>query len=432
MGISYPIEIELSGYEELMNEEIAALVEGVGSDTLSIKYPLSSIKAGQIGGIRDMEYYINGSSRICWGISFWRPFGISGSLTANSVEMKMKTDAGLREETTLIVLGNDITGDMEINLDQSRIGCGWKFKGGINAALGIDIYHLSIGINGRSKTEGFIRQFGEDTDIIQSFNNPVESENFRNTLDNEWISEFDDNLAGFNGGLSYSIGEEIVLDLGFSQSFEETISGSSTGLVHKIGAVNYESITGESDEELFNELLLEPSKMTYTNQTEYLCSSLVMNYPGYIRLGLGMEQNRTKQQFVLTTYFGELSYRYKGKVIERGREKLDSGFTNYERISQSDYTYGVKFNSRIEYSLRRGFGSRAGFFINLQYLNFDEVLDNIKKPSGEEEEGAEAVQFLSFSSGLSYKISENLLVDIRVFGFPGTFLESRLTYRFGS
>lgn len=432
MGISMPIEFKLSGYEDILNDEISSLVGSVGADTLKIIYPESSITAGQTGGIRDMEYYFNSKKRWSCGISFWRPFGVAGEFTANSIEMTMKTDAGFREQTTLIVLGNDIVSDLEINLDQSRIAWGWNFPAGLNAAIGIDIYHISANLEASSRTEGFIRQYGEDTDIIQSFNNPTDSQYFRNTLDNFWSADFDDNLTGVNSGISYRLNDDILLDLGYTQSLKENLSGNMNGIVHQLGAVDYEALTGDSDGELFDELLLEPSKMTYTNQTEYICENLTMSYPGAIRLGAMLVQGSTKQQFTLTTYTGELSFRYQGMVIDRGREKLESGFGDYERSSDSDYKYGISLNSKIEYSMTKQFKNNLGIFFNLQYLSFDEVLDNIKDSSGNPVQPDKAKDFFSISGGFSYYFSENLWWDIRMLGFPGTFLDSRLTYRFGS
>jgi hypothetical protein len=193
-----------------------------------------------------------------------------------------------------VVLGNDFGAAARIELTQTRLGYVYKLDNGINLGAGIDLLNLEIAGDGYSKTEGFIRQYGGDTDISQAFNDPVDSQYFQNTLDNEWEVNYEELLAGFNGGLTYQIGEYSLIDIGLSQPYQQELSGESVGIVHSLGAVDYEALTGDGEGELFDELLLEPSKMTYSNETIYRCRSLVLNYPGLIRLGWGMDKERSR------------------------------------------------------------------------------------------------------------------------------------------
>ena len=431
VGISPHLSMKLSTFDNYIDDEIAAMVGSIGSDTLKIGYPEKNIRVGQIGGIRDLNFQFQSGEAGFWGISFWRPLGLDGSLTANSLQMTMKTDAGLRDEETRIVLGNDIMGELVISLDQSRFAYGRKFASGLKAAIGFDVLHLNVRANAESRTEGFIRQYGGDTDITQAFNNPIDSQYFRNSLDNEWHAVFEEDIMGWNCGISYQVNEEVLLDLGFSQPLRQNISGTSEAVLHEIGAVNYEALMGESDGEIFDELLLEPSKMTYSNEVVYQCESLILNYPGIIRLGMGYEHSKTRQQFIMATYLGELSFRYQGTVWENGRTKTERGFENYESIAQSDYTYGLEVKSKLEYNVQHDFNQKLGIFANMQYFTMGEVLENITEEDGEAVIPEEMINLFTITCGLNYHFTEQLRWDLRLFGFPGTFLDSRIVYRFG-
>ncbi|MCF7918941.1 MAG: hypothetical protein K9N06_03385 [Candidatus Cloacimonetes bacterium] len=432
IGFSSQLSMDINQFNDYIDDEIEANIGGVSSDTLTIIFPQKKLRAGQWGGVRSFDFQLESGNAGFWGMSFWRPFGFMGSLTWNSLQMTMKTDTSLREEETRIVLDNDIAGEMSISLDQSRFAYGRSFSEGLQAAIGIDVLHLEMRADAESRTEGFIRQYGGDSDITQAFNNPTDSQYFRNTLDNEWRAAFVEDLFGWNAGISYQISPEVLLDLGFSQPLRQSVTGASEGTMHLVEAVNYEALTGESEDEVFDELLLEPSRMTYSNEVIYQCSSLILNYPGVLRLGLGLERGRTQHQFILATYLGELSLRYQGQVLENGREKQLNGFFTYDRVTESDYTYGIKVKSKLEYNLRHQLNQRLGIFMNLQYFTLGEIMKNILNDEGEEKKPDEMMTMFTFAAGLNYQFNERLRWNMRLLGFPGTFLDSRLIYRFGS
>ena len=416
-----------------INEELESLVSGVKSDSLEIGFPEMDLHLAQAGGIRELTSKIETGKGGCWGISMWKPLVLGGAITGNSFLMTLRTDAGIREEEeTKIVLGNDFRIGMNIEMSQIRTGYVHRLNNGINIGLGFDILNLQIEGDGYTRTEGFIRQFGGDTDISQAFNDPQDSQYFRNTLDNVWQSDFEETLLGFNGGLSYQIGERTLIDLGISQPYHQEVSGNSELIVHGLGAVNYESLIGESEEELFDELLLEPSKMTYTYETVYSCKSLIFNYPGILRLGLGIDNGRTQHQISMSTYPGELSLRYQGKIYETGREKTGNHFEDYEKTADVDYTYGIKLKSKLEYNLSHLLSDKLGIFMTLQYYSLEEVMDNIKDENGAEIEPETLMNLITGNFGMSWQISRNLTADCLIFGFPGPFMKLNLVYNLGN
>ncbi len=422
-----------SNYNEALNVELDGMIAGVKSDTLNIGYPDLGVKLQQSGGVRDMTIQMPSGASGCWGISLWRPLAIGGDITGNSLLMTMQTDAGIgKEEETKIVLGNDFRLGLGIELNQTRLGYAWRLKNGIQLGGGIDILYLSIGGDAYSRTEGFIRQYGGDTDITQAFNDPIDSQYYRNTLDNTWQVDYEELLTGFTAGMSYQISEQALIDLGISQPYQQELSGSSEGIVRSLGAVDYDALIGESEGELFDELLLEPSKLTYTNETIYSCRSLVFSYPGMIRLGLSIEKGRTRHQFIMATYLGELSLRYKGDVSETGREKVGNNFEPYVRSREVDYTYGIRIKSKLEYNLQHKLSSRLGMYLTLQYYTLEEVMDNIKDNDGELVEPDTMISLVAGNMGLSYQFSDKLMAECLLMGFPGPWLEMSISYRFGN
>lgn len=419
-------------YRSALNDELESLVSGVKSDSLEIGFPELDLQLAQAGGIRELISKVETGKGGCWGISMWQPLVLGGAVTGNSFLMTLRTDAGIREEEeTKIVLGNDFRIDMNIGMSQIRTGYVKRLNNGINIGLGIDILNLQIEGDGYTRTEGFIRQFGGDTDISQAFNDPQDSQYFRNTLNNVWQIDFAETLLGFNGGLSYQIGEKTLIDLGISQPYHQEVSGESELIVHGLEAVNYEALIGESEGELFDELLLEPSKMTYTYETVYSCRSLIFNYPGIFRLGLGIDKGRTQHQLSMSTFPGELSLRYQGKIYETGREKTGNHFEFYEKTTNVDYTYGYKLKSKLEYNMSHMLSNKLGIFLSMQYYSLEEVLDNIKDEDGVEIEPETLMNLLTGNFGMSWQISRNLTADCLIFGFPGPFLKLNLNYNLG-
>lgn len=430
LDYSLPLSLNLKGMKDYINDQIDERTASIAADTLSIVYPDGKISAGQIGGVRCFAFNFKGSGKGSLGISFWRPVGVQLNFIANSVLMVLETDAGLRDEITRILLGNDLTAKLSLNLDAGRLAYCYPFKSGIKAAFGMDILHFELNGNAESKTEGFIRQYGGDTDIMQAFNDPLEAQYYRNSLDNSWQLDYEENILSWNAGASYQASEKVLLDAGYSQSVRQNISGSSEGVIRSLGAVDYEALMGESEGQLFDELLLEPSKMTYCNETKYICENLTLNYPGILRLGAKFIDERSMHQFIIAAYTGELSLRYQGKVTENGREKTESGFAAYDSSTSVDYTYGVKLRSKLEYLLNYRISPKFNFFINMQYLTLGEVMKNITDDDGEPAETDDYINFFAGSAGITCKFNDKLSWDLRLFGFPGSFLDSRLVYRF--
>ena len=425
-GTLYP------NYQSTFNDEIESLVSGVKSDSLEIKYPELKLNMAQAGGVQELNSKFESGYGGCWGISMWQPLVLGGDITGNSFLMTLKTDAGMKEdEETKVVLGNDFRSGIDIEMSQIRTGYVHRFKNGINIGLGFDVLNLQIEGDGYTRTEGYIRQYGGDTDINQAFNDSQDSQYFRNTLDNVWESDFKETLFGFNGGITYQIGENSIIDLGISQPYHQKVSGSSELLVHGLGAVNYEALIGESEEELFDEILLEPSKMTYTYMTVYSCRSLIFNYPGILRLGLGIDKGRTQHQISMSTFPGELSLRYQGKVYETGREKIGNHFEDYENTTDVDYTYGIKLKSKLEYNLAHLLSNKFGIFLSMQYYSLEEVMHNIKNDDGEEIEPEKLMILFTGNFGMSWQINQRLTADCLIFGFPGPFLKLNLVYNLG-
>jgi hypothetical protein len=418
----------MSDYNNRLNTEIDDLISSVKSDTLRVLYPRVNLAFGQSGGIKDLTIRMHSGVSGSWGISLWSPLLLGGELTGNSITMTLATDAGLSDnEETRIVLGNDLRLAAELQLNQTRMSYVYRFKNDIHLGVGIDLIHVKISGDGYSRTEGFIRQYGGDTDITQAFNDPLDGEYFRNTLDNYWHLGYEDLITGINGGLSYQLTESSLLDLGFSQPCRQELSGSSEGVLHEIGAVDYEALIGLAEGELFDELLLEPSRMTYTNATVYSSRSLVFSYPGILRFGLGIELARTRHQFSLAAYLGDLSFRYKGYVRENGREKTGNSFKEFERSRGVDYTWGMEIKSKLEYNLVHRFSSRFGMYFTFQYYTMKELDDN----AAQEDATEDLLHLAAGNFGLSWQLSEKLKAECMLAGFPGPFLSTKLTYRFG-
>ncbi|MCK4359467.1 MAG: hypothetical protein KAW92_12160, partial [Candidatus Cloacimonetes bacterium] len=415
--------------DDKINEQVDSVIVDMKAPGLVPIYPDVEILGGQIGGVNGIAASISKEKYGSWGIAFHKPLmldldilgnGFSVIITDSTIKNEGEADEYI--ERTIVPLGIEFFGKLNLDFNQVDFGYGRKLGNNLSFGIGMSSLTCNIDANLTAKLDGIIRQTGGATDINVAFEDP--NVEYRNTLNDTVRIDFHKNLVGGKFALSYRPYKWLYLDAVYNMPRKEDFEGSLRIVQHTLGALNLD-YDEDAGEELLDIELLKPAQIAYTNRTIYESNTLEFSYPGSFGVSAGATAGSWKFILSYEKPLGELSFHYECDVFEDGIKKVESEFINYADTTYKSYTVGLKMkhNAKIAIGVGR-------FALSGQVIIADQVLEGVKDADGEPIEPEENIIFGSAAIGFGFHLFRNLAMDINLLALPCPLLRSTLTYKF--
>ncbi|HOD54916.1 MAG TPA: hypothetical protein PKJ08_10340 [Candidatus Cloacimonadota bacterium] len=433
--------LDLSGsVESSVNEAVDSAIKDTESPNIQKSYPDFKLNAGQSGWLNAVSVTHTGSPYGNFGFTWYRPFYMDMSFIGNAIEFVVE-DSVLKDvgqateytEKTVLPLSIEMFANAEISMQTANLSWGKKFSDKISFGMGMNINRLSMISGLDAKIGGFIRQYGGDTDINVTFDDP--NVVYRNTMNDTLRIDFANNFIGTNFAMSWHISPKFYLDLVFNTPKSSDLNGNLYIVQHTLGALKMDYDEDglddipetDDDEEMFDVELLKPSQLAFTNRTLYLSKDMKINIPGNFAIGTTYLKNDFKLIFSLEIPFGELSLDYKCNRYRDGQKKnLElSTFESYADTTALHYKVGLKPKQNIKLAV-----GWKNFAISTQLFMFDQIADGLKDKDGLPVEPAKNIIIPSIALGTGFHLTKNVLMDINLIALPNPFLRSTLTWNF--
>lgn len=398
-------------------------ISSIGDDAV---YPDFDIKIGQTGGLKNFAYTFSVQEKNNFGFSVHKAFYLDFSLLGNGLKAIFEEESG--GDTTRVFLNSDLYSNLNIDVNSVDLGWSHKIKQNLVLGMGLNIMHGKMVSDATLLINGAIRQQGEETDIYQTFNNPIDAQYFRNTLNDSISSDLGFVLVSPILGMNYQPREYFLFDMALRIPVSSKITGDMEFVTHTLGALDAAAILDGADD-LLDITQFDPSKMTYTNRIIYRKKKMNLAYPG--KLAFAFTYTKPKIDLILSyeKSLGKLSLDYEGEVLEDGKRKIEGGFELYETNEIKKYSLSLDLKHTIKFglNLKNLFGAfdLAG---GAQLYFIDYITDNIDVNN--DLSSQKGLLLPSASGGFGLNLSQNLRYDCNLLSFPGPMLRSNLTYRF--
>ncbi|MCB5250119.1 MAG: hypothetical protein RBS16_00995 [Candidatus Cloacimonadales bacterium] len=432
---------DLSNFvEDPVNEAVDEAIKDTESPNISKKYPDFELNAGQSGLLNNISVTKVGLPIGSVGFTWYRPFYLDLSFLGNSIEFVVE-DSVLKDvgqeseytEKTVLPLSVELLANSMINMQTANFSWGKQVGENVSIGAGLNLNRIDIEAGLDAKIGGFIRQYGGDTDISVTFDDP--NVVYRNTMNNSIRIDFNKDIIGTNYALSWQVNPGLYLDLVLNTPKSAKLDGSLQIVQHTLGAlkINYEKdgvdgIPGnEDDEEMFDVELLKPSQLAYTNRTVYVSDDIKIQIPGNLALATTYIKNDFKFIFSFEIPFGELSLDYKCERYRDGQKKNieENTFEAYADTTSLRYKVGLKPKQNIKIA-----AGWKNFAFSTQLFIFDQIADGLKDKDGNFVEPAKNIIIPSIALGTGFYITKNTLMDINIVALPNPFLRTSLTWKF--
>lgn len=398
-------------------------ISSIGNEAI---YPNFDIKIGQTGGFKNFAYNFTVQEKNRFGVALQKALYLDFEMLGNGIEAIFEEESA--GDTTRVFLNSDLYSNLNIDVNSVNLGWSRKINQAINLGFGFNIMHGKMASEASFLINGAIRQQGEETDIYQTFNNPVDAQYFRNTLNDSLLADLEFSLVSPILGMNYRPQEFLLFDMAISIPVSSKIRGDLEIVTHTLGALDVVSLLDGGDD-LLDVTKFDPSKMTYTNRTIYRKKKMNLDYPG--KLALAFTYTKPKIDLILSyeKSLGKLNIDYEGKILEDGKRKVDGGFESYdtEKIKKYSLALDLKHSLKFGLNLKNILGAfnLAG---GAQVYFIDYITDNIDVNN--DLSSQKGLIIPSASGGFGFNLSQNLSYDCNLLSFPGPMLRSNLTYRF--
>ena len=412
-----------------INGKVATIVDEVidnmSDPELVPDYPDMNIDSGQSGGFQQFSAAIpNRYGTI--GINFQRDFYLDFAMTGNGSSGILEDIAD--DEVTKVALDVEMFSDFEIEMNSINLGFGRKISDKIYVGGGSSL--ISTKFNGRFDTliDGMIRQYGGNADVSFAFNDPTDANNFRNTLNSSIDINLDAKTLKIFTGINYFY-DDYLFSFTFKSPSKSKLNGEVNIVQHVLGAINPEAFSADSDEELVDATLFELSKMTYTNQTQFVSKKMNLYLPGEVEFSAIKDFGKFDFTLSYAKLLGDLAIYYKCDVFENGREKVDGIFQEYDRESVKEYTVGIKPQHLMKLSTRFIGFKKIAFEFDSGILFAKQILDNVMDE--DDKQIAENSFILPlFSTNCNIELYKSINLNFEFLTFPNPVIQMMLSYTF--
>ncbi len=430
-GFSIDLNKLTPAIKDGMNDAIDASIKDMKTPTSRVTYPDLKCYAGQSGWFNTFAATYNARKYGSFGILLHRPLFCDFEYLGNALNVNIQ-DSVLKDvgeatehtEKTVLPLSIDLFSKLTINLNQIDIAYSRQINPRINAGIGLEVIHSEINSDINARFAGSIRQFGGDTDINVSFDDPNVA--YRNTLNDSLYARFNKNIAGFKFAMSYHKTDSLLFDLVITTPKKADLDGSMILVQHTLGALNmnYNKALGE---EIFDVEMLKPSQIAYTNRTIYTSNKLQLSYPGSIALCASFV--RPSKKFILSYELplGDLALKYACTRITDGVKKdtLTNNFYAFTDTTYKKYTIGF----RNKHVFKMAFAYKK-LWLSTQIFVSDIIAEGVKNKNGTEMKNIKKNNITpSFAVGYSYVVLKNIVLDLNYLAFPNPFFRTTLTYK---
>jgi len=425
LEIAAPLYLDPSAFYDLENkvENKINTLSSIGDDAV---YPGLNMKIGQRGGFKNFAYNFSVQDKHRFGIAMQKAFYLDFELLGNGMKGIFEEESG--GDTTRVFLNSDLYSNLNIDVNSVNLCWARTINQTLNLGIGLDILQGKIASDATLLINGAIRQQGAEADIYQTFENPVDAQYFRNTLNDSIFADLDFNLISPQAGLNYQPHENIYLDLVVQIPVSAKINGEIDVVTHTLSALDAEELIAGGDD-ILDITQFDPSKMTFTNRIRYQKKKMSLDYPG--KVAFAFSYSKPKLDLILSyeKSLGMLTVDYDGVILEDGKRKVEGGFEFYETEKSRKYSLSLDLKHSIKFglNLKNLFGAfdlSGGaqlFFIDYITKNVDSRNDLYSQKN---------LLIPSASGGFGFNLSRNLRYDCNLLSFPGPMLRSNLTYRF--
>ena len=189
---------------------------------------------------------------------------------------------------------------------------------------------------------------------------------------------------------------------------------------------------GLTDEEfqLFDQTLLEPSKLTYTNRREDQLLRARINLPGKIAVAGGYQ---TRFLDLILSYekgFGKYSVDSSFLIRETGRKKSGNVFTDFEEMISKQYEFGFKVNHSFKFGLNlKHPEGGSNFQLGVQLYLLEQILHNVSVEKDKELELFTHLTLPVITAGFNISLKSKLTWSFNLISFPVQALRTGLSYQ---
>lgn len=422
-----------------VNDAVDEAIKDMESPTIQKKYPDMALNAGQSGWLNNLSVTHTGSKFGNFGFTWYRPFYLEMEFVGNALEFVIE-DSVIKNpgqtteyvEKTVLPLSMELFSNMKISMQTANLSWGKAFSEKTSVGMGLNVNNLNLVSGLDAKIGGFIRQYGGDTDINVTFDDPNVS--YRNTMNDTLRVNFENNFIGSNYAFSWHPSEKFFLDIVFNTAQKSKLNGDLYIVQHSLGAMKMDydedgidNIPENSDdEEMFDVELLKPSALAFTNRTIYLSKDLTVNMPGGFTIATTYIKKNMKLIFSYEVPIGELSLDYKCKRYRDGQFKDSTDtFIAYSDTTSLHYKVGLKPKQNIKMAI-----GWKNFAMSAQLYICDQIAEGLKDKDGLPVEPMKNIIIPSIALGTGFNVSKNVLMDINIIALPNPFFRTTLTWKF--
>jgi len=408
------------------NPSIEEMIDEIDALAQDRVYPRVDPVVGQIAGLNSIALNLKLNDILYLGVAYQKLLEMDVDLISNGISGVL-TDSS-SDDTTRVVLSGDLYSGIRTDLNRLDLAMATKIIPELSIGAGLAIVDSDLNGHLTAEIDGIIRRFGDESDITQSFNNPIDAQNFRNTLNDSIRVSFRTKLFLPKLGISYNLKENFVFDAVYNFRARKETSGNLYMVKHFLGAVDPDGLT-DSDIDLFDQTLIELSRMTYTNRIEYSSEELEMKIPDNITLAAGYSNPSLDITVSYEKPLGNYLVTTNCNIIEDGRKKIGDNFEDYYLESSKKYRLGLKINQVFAAGFRlRKPGKEQMISLGTRIFFIERFINNVEIENDKKINILNDTVFPSFSLGLVFPVFGGLSGNLGLISFPLPLFRFSLNY----
>jgi len=249
-----------NGIDGISTRVVDKILDNLASADLQPTYPTTNVLGGQAGGLQQLTVTIPNSYGTA-GVNFQRDFLLDFEMNGNGANGILEDIT--EDEVTKVVLDVETAASLDLAMNSINIGFGRMITDELSVGVGSSIIYTNFKGSFDVLFEGMLRQYGGNADVSFAFNDPVDADNFRNTLNSSIDFDLEAHSLKVFAGANY-----LYNDFFFSTSIKSPSKNDLNGdfkiIQHALGAVNPEAFTPGSDLDR-SQIRAVPSRLPLTS-----------------------------------------------------------------------------------------------------------------------------------------------------------------------